>query len=119
MTQPTHNDVFSFSNHAITRMAQRGIRIDFLDILLMHGTASNAGGGREQYRLLHRTVRQLRIDGHDAQTLHAAVKLCAVVSADGTVVTCYHGKSPARLRSGGRARQSQSGWRQDTSEAGS
>jgi len=103
MNQFIHQDTFSLSNHATTRMAQRGIHGRILDILLVHGSRSTAGGGCERYRLLDRTVKQLKTEGYDARALKSATKLRAIVSADGAVVTCYRG-NPEGRRSFGRKR---------------
>lgn len=89
---------FTVSKHASTRMAQRGIQAHILDLLLTHGDQSKTCGGCECYCLLGRTAEQLRNAGLDAEVLDAATKLCAVVSADGTVVTCYHGDHETRRR---------------------
>lgn len=112
MNQLSHQNTFLLSDHAITRMAQRGIQSRSLDILLVHGSRSDAGGGCERYRLLDRTVKQLKTEGYDARALKSATKLRAIVSADGAVVTCYRG-SPERRRSFGRKQVRHNGdsWR--------
>lgn len=96
MNALSHQSTFSLSNHACTRMAQRGVQSQALDILLIHGVRTKAVGGCERYRLLDRTVQQLEAEGYDAQMIEAARKLRAIVSADGAVVTCYRGASKAR-----------------------
>jgi hypothetical protein len=98
MNPLSHQSAFSISNHAYTRMAQRGVQSRILDVLLMHGSRAKVGGGCERYRLLDRTVRQLEADGYDAQLLKSATKLRAIVSADGAVVTCYRGSPEQRRR---------------------
>lgn len=98
MNQLPHQSAFSISNHACTRMAQRGVQSRVLDVLLMHGSRAKAAGGCERYRLLDRTVRQLEAEGYDTQLLKSATKLRAIVSADGAVVTCYRGGPGARRR---------------------
>jgi hypothetical protein len=98
MNALSHQSAFSISNHACTRMAQRGVQSRTLDVLLMHGSRARAGGGCERYRLLDRTVRQLEAEGYDAQLLKSATKLRAIVSADGAVVTCYRGSHEMRRR---------------------
>lgn len=95
---------FSLSRHASTRMAQRGIQAEILDMLLLHGEPSKTVGGCERYCLLDRTAKQLRAVGVDDEVLAATTKLCAIVSADGTVVTCYHGAAQTRRQARQRAR---------------
>ena len=97
MNQISHQNAFSISNHACTRMAQRGVQSRVLDVLLMHGSRAKTAGGCEKYCLLNRTVRQLEADGYDAQLLKSATKLRAIVSADGAVVTCYRGSPGTRM----------------------
>jgi hypothetical protein len=101
MNQLSHQNTFSLSKHAVTRIAQRGILDRSLDILLIHGSRSDAGGGCEKYCLLERTVKQLKTEGYDARALKSATKLRAIVSTDGAVVTCYRG-NPERRKSFGR-----------------
>ncbi len=100
MNQLSHQNTFVLSDHATTRMAQRGIQGRSLDILLIHGSRSDAGGGCHKYRLLDRTVRQLNTEGYDARVLKSATKLRAIVSADGAVVTCYRGNSEGQKNLG-------------------
>ena len=95
---------FLLSRHASTRMAQRGIQAEILDMLLLHGDSSKTAGGCERYCLLDRTAKQLRAAGVDDEVLAAATTLCAIVSAEGTVVTCYHGAAQTRRRARQRAR---------------
>lgn len=99
MSEEIQSDHFEFSRHAKVRIAQRSIRTSSLDLLLLHGTPCNAGGGCEKYRLLNRTIKQLQMGGYDAGMLQSASKLCAIVTAEGRVVTCYHAAQDRRKRS--------------------
>lgn len=92
---------FVLSNHAATRMAQRGIRRASLELVLLHGTRAKAQGNREEYILSGRTVRHLAAAGYDGETIAAATKVRAIVDTAGNVVTCYHqrkGRSRASSR---------------------
>ena len=113
MSQPSLQNSFSFSKHAVTRIAQRGIQVRILDILLLHGSRTDAGDGCESYRLLNRTLKQLKTEGYDAQTLKSATKLRAIVNAHGAVVTCYRG-NPEGWRRSDRRRKRHNGnrWRE-------
>ena len=91
------NDAFRLSTHAATRMAQRGIRPEILDVVLLHGTPTKAQRACEEFSLLERSARQLVTMGYDQETISAATKVRAIVDTNGTIVTCYH-KRNARLR---------------------
>ncbi|MFG6083656.1 DUF4258 domain-containing protein [Paracoccus litorisediminis] len=117
MSKIVYGALFSFSRHAETRMAQRGIRTNSLDILLLHGTTYSAGEGCERYQLLDCTFRHLQTAGYDVQILRSAAKLCAIVNEHGVVVTCYHVSHDTRRCSGiknrkrrGRSSQSAQKW---------
>lgn len=96
MNALSHENAFAVSSHACTRIAQRGVQSQVLDLLLVHGSRSKAGGGCEKYRLLDRTARELEAEGYGTQLLKSATKLRAIVSADGVVVTCYRGSTERR-----------------------
>ena len=81
---------FVLSNHAATRMAQRSIRHDSLELVLLHGTRVKARHDCEEYILSGRTVRHLTAAGLDGEVIAAATKVRAIVDAAGNVVTCYH-----------------------------
>ncbi|OBY27098.1 hypothetical protein A9D60_15905 [Leisingera sp. JC1] len=81
---------FVLSNHAATRMAQRSIRHDSLELVLLHGTRVKARHDCEEYILSGRTVRHLTAAGLDEEMIAAATKVRAIVDAAGNVVTCYH-----------------------------
>ena len=81
---------FVLSNHAATRMAQRGIRRASLELVLLHGTRAKAQHGCEEYILSGRTARYLTVAGYDGEMIAAATKVRAIVDAAGNVVTCYH-----------------------------
>lgn len=81
---------FALSKHAATRMAQRSIRRDSLELVLLHGTRVKAQHDCEEYILSGRTARQLTDAGLDGETIAAATKVRAIVDPAGNVVTCYH-----------------------------
>lgn len=97
---------FHFSDHATTRMAQRGIQGQVLEILLMYGSRTDAGGGCEQYRLLDKTVRELKEAGHETLQLEAAARIRAIIAPGGTVVTCFYRNREEGRRSRRRSRRS-------------
>ncbi|RYH06526.1 DUF4258 domain-containing protein [Tropicimonas sp. IMCC6043] len=99
-------DTFTFSDHATTRMAQRGIQEQFLEILLMYGSRTDAGGGCEQYRLLDKTARELKKRGHESRPLEAAARIRAIIAPGGIVVTCFHRDREEGRRSRRRPRRS-------------
>ena len=84
------NGAFMLSAHAATRMAQRGIRPEILDVVLLHGTPTKAQRACEEFSLLERAARQLVTTGYDQETISAATKVRAIVDNNGTIVTCYH-----------------------------
>lgn len=96
MNATVRSNSFFFSVHAETRIAQRSIQANCIDLLLLHGTSCNAGGGCESYILFSQTIRNLQMDGYSMELLNSAAKLRAIVSEDGTVVTCYHVRSDMR-----------------------
>lgn len=96
MTAFLMQDSFVLSNHAIVRIAQRGVRARAMDLLLLHGTGSRAYGKCEEYRLRDSTVRHLRRSGNDHEIVEAARRLVAIVDGHGVVVTCYHSRFTTR-----------------------
>lgn len=94
---------FVFSNHAAARMAQRGIRRDSLDLVLLHGTRTKAQFDCEEYTLSGRAIRHLMTTGYDGKTIAAASKVRAIVDTAGNIVTCYYqrkGRSRPSRRKG-------------------
>lgn len=89
----SENGAFMLSEHAATRMAQRGIRPEILDVVLLHGTATKAKRACEEFSLLERAARQLVTTGYDQETISAATKVRAIVDNHGTIVTCYQKRS--------------------------
>ena len=81
---------FMLSNHAATRMAQRGIQSAILDLVLLHGTRAKAQRDCEEYVLSVRSARHLEAAGYDNQTITSAKKVRAIVDTEGMIVTCYH-----------------------------
>lgn len=84
------DEIFVLSNHAASRMAQRGIRRDSLELVLLHGTRAKAQHDCEEYILPRRAARNLAAAGYDGETIAAATKVRAIVDTAGNVVTCYH-----------------------------
>lgn len=91
---------FVLSQHASTRMAQRGIRRAILDLVLLHGTRAKAQYDREEYILSGRAVRYLTSAGYDDEMIAAAMKVRAIVDDAGNVVTCYHQRKSCSRPSG-------------------
>lgn len=93
MTTLCTDAAFALSRHATTRMAQRGIRGEALEIVLLHGTRVKTRDACEEYVLPDRTGRTLEREGIDREMIEAAKRIRAIVGADGTIVTCYHQRS--------------------------
>jgi hypothetical protein len=91
------NAAFALSHHATTRMAQRGIRSEALELVLSHGTRIKAGGACEEYVLTDRTGRHLQSEGYDGRAVATAKKIRAIVNSEGVVVTCYHQRNARSL----------------------
>jgi hypothetical protein len=80
-----------FTEHARTRMQQRGIRADAIEALLDYGRASPAGDGCELVFFDKAARARLFRDNPDA--VREAERLCrtyAVLGRDGAVVTVGH-----------------------------
>jgi hypothetical protein len=80
-----------FTDHARTRMQQRGIRADAIEALLDYGRASPAGEGCELVFFDKAARARLFRDNPDA--VREAERLCrtyAVLGRDGAVVTVGH-----------------------------
>lgn len=81
---------YSFSRHAICRIAQRGISAEAMSVLLDHGDAYNAGQGCSYVQLSKAALRRLSAEGAPERVLRNLARLQAVVSGEGEVVTCYY-----------------------------
>lgn len=83
----SHDDAL-FSNHARWRMRQRGIR-DADVALLLFGADREAsvGGGCVAISISRRRRKQLLIEGYSPSSIERAVRIAAVESGDGEIVT--------------------------------
>jgi len=83
----------SITNHALTRMAQRGIRSNDLDLILAVATEVDDGllVRRKDVLLIERQVKAL------LKRLHRLEGKRLVVS-DGHLVTAYHASAPQQSR---------------------
>jgi len=91
MTYLPSSGGFFLSGHAVERIAQRGIRMDALRMLLVHGTGSRTVGASVKYHLRLRDADELMESGMESNVVKSALNLIAVVDESGAVVTCYHG----------------------------
>ncbi len=81
---------YSYSRHAICRLAQRGVSAEAMRILLEHGSIYNAGQGCTYVQLSRADLSRLAAEGASEGVLRSLARLQAVVSDEGEVVTCYH-----------------------------
>ena len=80
-----------FTDHARTRMQQRGIRADAIEALLDYGRASPAGDGCEL--VFFDKAARARLFRDNPEAAREAERLCrtyAVLGRDGAVVTVGH-----------------------------
>ena len=79
-------DGIAYSNHAVQRMQQRGVRERDIDLLVCCGTqideASIFLSDKDAVREIERRKQEIR----SLERLRG----CKVVIAEGVVVTCYH-----------------------------
>lgn len=89
-------DGTAYSNHAVQRMQQRGVRERDIDLLVCCGTqideASILLSDKDAVREIERRKQEIR----SLERLRG----CKVVIAEGVVVTCYHatGKHLKKVR---------------------
>lgn len=81
---------FSYSCHAICRLAQRGISSEAMKVLLEYGETFNAGQGCSYVQVSKAALKILSAEGAPECILRSVSSLQAVVSAEGEVVTCYY-----------------------------
>lgn len=82
------------TRHAETRMQQRGISAQDLDLIVECGTVVRPGLYMLRSRDVHEEIREHK---RRIQTLER-LRGCAAVIEGGTVVTCYHVSGPAGRR---------------------
>lgn len=79
------------SNHARTRMQQRGIRAEALAALLDYGRIRPAPGGRDIVFFDKKArARLARLDAAAAREADRVCKTYAILESDGTVITVGH-----------------------------
>ncbi len=92
----THRAEWKLSLHAEARVQQRGVRRAALRLIERYGDSlEHQMGGRERIGLTQDTRRRLLARGVNPQTVSDAAKVCVILAADGTIVTCLHN---SRLR---------------------
>jgi len=87
----THTEpAILLSQHARTRMQQRAIRLDGIDLLFRFGECRYAGHGAESYYFTRQSWRQ--VEAHLGAQIGAYERYrnIYVVVADGVVVTTAH-----------------------------
>jgi len=82
---------FELSNHASTRMQQRGVSTRVVEFVLWNADKSEfvGSGCREKWISRHR-LSALRRTGADCQLVDRAKGISAVISIDDLVVTVFH-----------------------------
>ena len=85
---------YQLSEHARTRVRQRGFRKTDIDIVLYYGTAGIAG----RYVLTNRDADEAIREGAFPISDVERVRNCALVFEDGIVVTMYRCAAPTARR---------------------
>ena len=81
---------YRYSQHAICRLAQRGVSAETIRMLLEHGRIYDAGQGCSYVQLSRADLSRLAAEGAPERILRSLARLQAVMSKEGEVVTCYH-----------------------------
>lgn len=93
------------TQHAEQRLAQRNVSLEALEILISFGTDLPAGQGRVRRELHAIQAAELRAEGYCAALVDKALRIEAILSADGVLITCYQRTPRARI---GRAQRRRS-----------
>ena len=82
---------YELTNHASTRMQQRGVMVRSLEFVLENADKSEfvGSGCREQW-ISRRHLATLRRKGEDRRLIDRADSIAVVLSEDGAIVTIYH-----------------------------
>ena len=80
---------FTTTRHAAERIAQRGVRLDALEIVLAYGDDIPAAGDCRRREFRHCRMGEALADNVPLSVLEAALKIEAVVSSKDQLVTCY------------------------------
>jgi len=80
---------FTLSKHAVVRAAQRNVNNEALYIVLNYGVDVPAGVSISKRSLRVSQLPELYEDGFSVNVVEKALNLEAVVSNDGSVITCY------------------------------
>lgn len=82
---------FELTDHASTRMQQRGVSIRVIDFVLWNADKSEfVGSGCREKWISRRRLSALRRAGADCQLIGRANGVAAVVSIDDTIITVFH-----------------------------
>jgi hypothetical protein len=96
MKTPTlHEANRSITQHAVLRLAQRGVCKKALKLLTLHGIDVPAGSGSVRRELRQQQVVDLYAQGYCIETIEKALRLEAIFGSDEALVTCYP-RSPRR-----------------------
>lgn len=99
--------LINFTKHAKYRVAQRGVCNDALELLFLYGHDMPAGGGCFRREIWNRQVSELHDLGFPLSLIERALRLEAVISEVGAVVTVYQ-RQPRGYRTGVRERRAAS-----------
>jgi hypothetical protein len=80
----------NFSEHAIRRGQQRGIKSCHMELLAKHGQRRRCIGGAYAYTLNKRGLARLKSMGIDTQALDKLRYQVLIGSPDGNIITAYH-----------------------------
>ncbi len=75
--------------HAAQRIAQRGVSNEALELLVLFGSDIPAGKGVVKRRVLDQSYIDLIDSGYSIELADQAMRLCAVIASDETIITCY------------------------------
>lgn len=81
----------TLSNHAHTRLQQRGIPRAAVDLVVHYGSPVRLPSGVFEYTLSSkRNDRIARREANDIQLLGKARRVAVLIGEEGTVITAYH-----------------------------
>ena len=82
---------YEITNHACTRMQQRGVPIIAIDYVLENFDKSEfVGSGCQEKWISRRRLTSLRKNGEKSRLLDRAAGVAVIISGDNTIVTIYH-----------------------------
>jgi hypothetical protein len=78
------------TRHARTRMQQRSIPMDMIDLLLRFGDCRGAGKGSESYYFTNRSWRRVKDHLGEALKTFERYRNIYLIAVDGVIVTAAH-----------------------------